>query len=33
MSGGGSPSNVTQTTKTQLPAWLDSANSFGASQA
>lgn len=31
--GGGSPSNVTQTSITQLPSWLNNANTFGASQA
>lgn len=33
MSGGGSPSNVTQTSVQQLPAWLTNANTFGAQQA
>lgn len=33
MSGGDSPSNVTQTNVTQLPSWLNNANTFGAQQA
>ena len=33
MSGGGSPSNVTQTQVTQLPQWLTDANTYGAGQA
>lgn len=31
--GGGTPSNTTTTSVQKLPAWLDSANSFGAGQA
>src|SRR5690349_883830 len=31
--GGGTPSNTTTTSVQQLPAWLNNANTFGASQA